>query len=210
MDSGRNNKYLHFRRIRCRCPTTKDDSYRHTVASLPNCHFFDKLMTSFNSFNKAQRPSEPVGELDLVSSGPFSAWLHPAVSTIKPTSPASPSLPDEKIARSRADDGILRQAPSSNILIIVKRSRHHNTILRNAGTIFRSLLCPLPLPAFVKRQSDHPSVCSKARSNGLSELRENSVFRPTKTFPMTTLRSYLKGLTRPARPAISPSVNARS
>jgi len=88
MDSGRNNKCLHFRTIRCRCPTTKDDSCRRTVVSLINCHFFDKLMTSFNSFNKA---------------------------------------------------------PSSNILIIVKRSRHHNTILRNAGTIFRSLLCPLPL-----------------------------------------------------------------
>jgi hypothetical protein len=44
-------------------------------------------------------------------SGPFTAWLHPAVSTIKPTSPASPSLPGEKIARSRADDGIFRQAP---------------------------------------------------------------------------------------------------
>jgi hypothetical protein len=41
----------------------------------------------------------------------LSAWLHPAVSTIKQTSPASPSLPGEKIARSRADDGILRQAP---------------------------------------------------------------------------------------------------
>jgi hypothetical protein len=54
---------------------------------------------------------EPVGEFDLVSNGPFSAWLHPAVSTIKPTSPASPSLPDEKIARSRANDGILRQVP---------------------------------------------------------------------------------------------------
>ena len=54
---------------------------------------------------------EPVGEFDLASTGPFSAWLHPAASTIEPTSPASPSLPGEKIARSRADDGILRQAP---------------------------------------------------------------------------------------------------
>jgi len=54
---------------------------------------------------------EPVGELDLASSGPFFARLHPAVSTIKPTSPASPSLPDKKIARSRADDGILRHTP---------------------------------------------------------------------------------------------------
>jgi len=50
-----------------------------------------------------------------------SIWLQAAlfppgctlVSTIKQTSPASPSLPDEKIARSRADDGILRHAPSS-------------------------------------------------------------------------------------------------
>ena len=33
---------------------------------------------------------------DLASSGPFSACLHPAVSTIKPTSPASPSLSGEK------------------------------------------------------------------------------------------------------------------
>ena len=44
------------------------------------------------------------------SSGPFSAWLHPAVSTIKPTSPASPSLPGEKTARSRADDGVFRKS----------------------------------------------------------------------------------------------------
>ncbi len=35
---------------------------------------------------------------------------HPAVSTIKPTSPASPSLPVGKIARSRADDGVFRQS----------------------------------------------------------------------------------------------------
>jgi hypothetical protein len=61
-------------------------------------------------------PEEPVGELDLASSGPFFAWLHPAVSTIKQTSPASPSLPDKKIARSRADDGIPRQTPSTVIL----------------------------------------------------------------------------------------------
>ena len=51
---------------------------------------------------------EPVGELDLASSGPFYAWLHPAVSTIKPISPASPSLSDEKIAHSRADGGVYR------------------------------------------------------------------------------------------------------
>ena len=57
------------------------------------------------------RTLEPVGEFDLASTGAFSAWLHPAASTIEPTSPASPSLPGEKIARSRADDGILRQAP---------------------------------------------------------------------------------------------------
>jgi len=37
-----------------------------------------------------------VRKLDLASSGLFSAWLHPAASTIKPTLPASPSLPDEK------------------------------------------------------------------------------------------------------------------
>jgi hypothetical protein len=37
-----------------------------------------------------------VGKLDLASSGLFSAWLHPAASTIKPISPASPSLPGEK------------------------------------------------------------------------------------------------------------------
>jgi hypothetical protein len=36
------------------------------------------------------------GKLDLASSGLFSACLHPAVSMIKQTSPASPSLPDEK------------------------------------------------------------------------------------------------------------------
>jgi len=54
---------------------------------------------------------EPVGEPHLASSGPFSAWLHPAASTIQPTSPASPSLPGEKMARSRADAGIVRQAP---------------------------------------------------------------------------------------------------
>ncbi len=51
-----------------------------------------------------------VGKLDLASSGPFFAWLHPAASTIEPTSPASPSLPGEKIARSRADDGVFRKS----------------------------------------------------------------------------------------------------
>jgi len=51
-----------------------------------------------------------VGKPDLASSGPFSARLHPAVSTIEPTSPASPTLPGEKIARSRADDGVFRQS----------------------------------------------------------------------------------------------------
>ena len=53
-----------------------------------------------------------VGKLGLASTCPSSAWLHPAASTIEKTSPASPSLPGEKMARSRADDGILRQAPS--------------------------------------------------------------------------------------------------
>ena len=51
-----------------------------------------------------------VGKLDLASSGPFSAWPHPAASTIEQTSPASPSLPGEKTARSRADDGVFRQS----------------------------------------------------------------------------------------------------
>jgi hypothetical protein len=37
-----------------------------------------------------------VGKLDLASSGLFSACLNPAASTIKQTSPASPSLPGEK------------------------------------------------------------------------------------------------------------------
>ena len=50
-----------------------------------------------------------VGKLDLASSGPFSAWPHPAASTIEQTSPASPSLPGEKMARSRADDRVFRQ-----------------------------------------------------------------------------------------------------
>ena len=51
-----------------------------------------------------------VGKLALASSGPFSVWLHPAPSTIKPISPASPSLPGEKTARSRADGGLFRQS----------------------------------------------------------------------------------------------------
>jgi len=51
-----------------------------------------------------------VGKPDLASSGPFSTWLHPAVSTIEQTSPASPSLPGEKTARSRADDGVFRRS----------------------------------------------------------------------------------------------------
>ena len=51
-----------------------------------------------------------VGKPHLASSGPFSAWLRPAASTIKPTSPASPSLPGGKIARSRANDGVFRQS----------------------------------------------------------------------------------------------------
>jgi len=40
---------------------------------------------------------EPVEKFALASSGPFSAWRHPAASTIKLISPASPSLPDEKL-----------------------------------------------------------------------------------------------------------------
>jgi hypothetical protein len=51
-----------------------------------------------------------VGKVALASSGPFSAWRHPAPSTIKPISPASQSLPDENIARSRADGGLFRQS----------------------------------------------------------------------------------------------------
>jgi len=51
-----------------------------------------------------------VGRPDLASSGSFSTWLHPAASTIEQTSPASPSLPGEKTARSRADDGVFRQS----------------------------------------------------------------------------------------------------
>jgi hypothetical protein len=42
-----------------------------------------------------------VGKLDLASSGLFRVLLHP---------PASTSLSDEKIARSRADDGVFRQS----------------------------------------------------------------------------------------------------
>ena len=53
------------------------------------------------------------GKVALASSGPFSTWLHPAPSTIKPISPASPSLPGEKIARSRADGGLSRQSLGS-------------------------------------------------------------------------------------------------
>ena len=51
-----------------------------------------------------------VGKLDLASSGPFSAWPHPAASTIEQTSPVSPSLPGEKMARSRADEQVFRQS----------------------------------------------------------------------------------------------------
>ena len=51
-----------------------------------------------------------VGKPDLASSGPFSTWPHPAVSTMKQTSPAPPSLPGEKTVRSRADDGVSRQS----------------------------------------------------------------------------------------------------
>jgi outer membrane protein len=51
-----------------------------------------------------------VGKPDLASSGPLSVWLHPAASTIKPTSPASPSLPGEKMAHSWADDGVSPQS----------------------------------------------------------------------------------------------------
>ncbi len=56
------------------------------------------------------KTTDSVGKPDLASSGPFSACLHPAASTIKQTSPASPSLSGEKIARSRADDGVFRQS----------------------------------------------------------------------------------------------------
>ncbi len=55
---------------------------------------------------------------DLASSGPFSTWLLPAVSTIEPTSPASPSLPGEKSARSRADDGVFRQSLAIAIILL--------------------------------------------------------------------------------------------
>ena len=57
-----------------------------------------------------QTPPGSVEKPDLASSGPFSTGLHPAVSTMEPTSPASPSLPGEIIARSRADAGVSRQS----------------------------------------------------------------------------------------------------
>ena len=53
--------------------------------------------------------SGSVGKPDLASSGPFFPGCT-LVSTIEQTSPASPSLPGEKIARSRADDGVFRQS----------------------------------------------------------------------------------------------------
>jgi hypothetical protein len=59
---------------------------------------------------KRRRVLGSVGKVALASSGSFSAWLHPAPSTIKPISPASPSLPAEKTARSRADGGLFRQS----------------------------------------------------------------------------------------------------
>jgi len=62
-----------------------------------------------------------VGKVALASSSPFSAWLHPAPSTIKSISPASPSLPGEKIARSRADRGLFRKSLVSRSLRRVLR-----------------------------------------------------------------------------------------
>jgi MauM/NapG family ferredoxin protein len=61
----------------------------------------------------------------LASSGLFSAWLRPAPSTIKSISPASPSLPGERIAHSRADGGLLRKSPVSRSLRRVLRPAAH-------------------------------------------------------------------------------------
>ncbi len=77
--------------------------YRH----LPNSTW--ERLDRFEG-NMYQRSLGSVGKLGLASSGPFSAWLHPAASTIQPTSPASPSLPGEKMARSRADEQVFRQS----------------------------------------------------------------------------------------------------
>ena len=75
-----------------------------------NALIFECLKPIFGSKHGVKAIRGCVGKLDLASSGPFSAWPHPAASTIEQTSPASPSLPGEKIARSRADDGVFRQS----------------------------------------------------------------------------------------------------
>ncbi|MCH8217545.1 MAG: hypothetical protein IH892_12345, partial [Planctomycetes bacterium] len=80
-----------------------------------------------------------VGKPDLASSGPSSAWPHPAPSTIEQTSPASPSLPGEKIARSRANDGVFRQSLGETedlgglSLDVVERRAIIDTLRKTAG-----------------------------------------------------------------------------
>ena len=87
-----------------------------------------------------------VGKLDLASSGPFSARPHPAASTIEQTSPASPSLPDEKTARSRADDGVFRQSLVLQLTDHSSRSpsgHEHCELITLIGDIMatRSIFC---------------------------------------------------------------------
>jgi len=81
-----------------------------------------------------------VGEPDLASSGSLSASLRPAVSTIEQASPASPSLPGETTARSRADDGILRQSlalPSpDHAYILVNWAMMERVIKGHAAIVF--------------------------------------------------------------------------
>ncbi len=55
-------------------------------------HWTRRMGRGYNQAQLLARALGSVGKPDLASSGPFSTWLHPAVSTIKPTSPASAAL----------------------------------------------------------------------------------------------------------------------
>ncbi len=109
---------LHCRRARSLTlmtgpPARREDDERVAHLLLDSDH--EKIICGATTANIVARTMGCVEKLGLASSGPFSACQHPAASTIKKISPASPSLADEKIAHSRADDGASRQSPGCEL-----------------------------------------------------------------------------------------------
>ena len=120
-----------------------------------------------------------VGKLDLASSGPFPAWPHPAASTIGQTSPASPSLPDEKIARSRADDGVFRQSLGQAGMMYDLAV--HPSAVGRASAPHPAMRIPSPL-------AHHHRPTRTPRENGVWTARERKHQQETRAKPPTPVK----------------------